>query len=297
MDRFRQMTLFMNIVEEGSITKAANRLDLSKSVLSQHLKQLESDLKTTLLKRTTRKQVLTVAGQKFYDHCREMHSIANLAWEEVQEQQTEPSGKLTLTAPNALMESVVVPALVDVFTSYKNVSLDLICSDQQLDLMEHDIDLAVRVGFSKDSNYKQKRIGEFTDILCRSKKTITQSHKPPYIANHWQGQKIVHQMAHNQTGVSKEMAFTPTHRTNTVYQTKSLISKGMGIGLIPDILIDAKDELVPVIENYHLAPTPVFVLHPFKSAVPISVSVAMNAIETSLHMRDKYDKNYVCKKV
>ncbi|PKF79556.1 transcriptional regulator [Vibrio sp. vnigr-6D03] len=290
MDRFRQMTLFMNIVEEGSITNAANRLDLSKSVLSQHLKQLESDLKTTLLKRTTRKQVLTVAGQKFYDHCREMHSIANLAWEEVQEQQTEPSGKITVTAPNALMDSVVVPALVDAFASCKNVSLDLICSDQQLDLMEHDIDLAVRVGLSKDSSYKQKRIGEITDVLCRSKKESTHSHESPYVANHWQGQKIVHKMAHNQTGVSQEFVFTPTHRTNTIYQTKSLISKGIGIGLIPDILINEGDELVPVIENYHVSPTPVFVLHPFKSAIPISVSKATHSIEAMLHMKNRYDK-------
>jgi len=65
MNKLRNMTLFMTIVESGSLTKAAEKLELSKSVLSQHLKQLESELSTTLLKRTTRKQSLTPAGERF----------------------------------------------------------------------------------------------------------------------------------------------------------------------------------------------------------------------------------------
>ncbi|WP_331386585.1 LysR family transcriptional regulator [Aliivibrio salmonicida] len=83
MNKLKQMTLFMTIVETGSITKAADKLELSKSVISQHLKQLENDLSVPLLKRTTRKQVLTTSGEHFYLQCCEMHQLAEKAWSDI----------------------------------------------------------------------------------------------------------------------------------------------------------------------------------------------------------------------
>ncbi|GAA06590.1 bacterial regulatory helix-turn-helix, lysR family protein [Photobacterium leiognathi subsp. mandapamensis svers.1.1.] len=73
MNKLRQMSIFAHIVEEGSVSAAANKLDLSKSVVSQHLKTLEQELGITLLKRTTRRHTLTQAGEAFYQSCREIN--------------------------------------------------------------------------------------------------------------------------------------------------------------------------------------------------------------------------------
>ncbi|MDN3685297.1 hypothetical protein QW180_23735 [Vibrio sinaloensis] len=69
---------------------------------------------------------------------------------------------------------------------FPDVSLSLIAEDHQLDLMQHDLDLAIRVGDSKDSNYKQRKLGQFRDVLCQSASSAIPVEQASYIANHWQ---------------------------------------------------------------------------------------------------------------
>ncbi|SKA62604.1 DNA-binding transcriptional regulator, LysR family [Enterovibrio nigricans DSM 22720] len=208
MQNLRQMTVFMNVVESGSITKAAEKLDVSKSVISQSLKQLENELETTLLKRTTRRQALTPSGEQFYKHCCDMHRLAEKAWEEIKTQQTVPKGKIRITAPNALMASLVVPALLDVFSEYRDVELDLVNDDHQLDLMENNIDLAIRAGQSAPSNYKQRRIGEFRDVLCCAKAFSGDFRSTPYIVHQWQQRPVEHVLENRVTRESLCLQYT-----------------------------------------------------------------------------------------
>ena len=168
MNRLRQMSVFAHIVEAGSITAAAESLQLSKSVVSQHLKSLETDIGVALLKRTTRRQTLTTAGEKFYEQCRKLNDVANSAWTEAQDSLREPQGKVRITAPNALMGALVAPAIGELLSRYPKLEPELISSDSQLNLFEDNIDLAIRVGRSPQSNVKQRRIGEFRDVLCMS---------------------------------------------------------------------------------------------------------------------------------
>ncbi|TKB50126.1 LysR family transcriptional regulator [Ferrimonas aestuarii] len=280
MNKLRQMQLFMTIVEAGSITKAADRAELSKSVLSHHLKQLERQLEVTLLKRTTRRQSLTVAGERFYQHCRKMNQVAEQAWDEVRADQRIPSGKLTLTAPHALMNAVVTPALVKAFADFPQLSLNLVCEDTQLDLMASGIDVAIRVGQSPDSNYRQKRIGGFREWLCQPSGADIELASAPYIANHWQGAHIEHEYR-DDGGKCQTQHFTAAHRTNTVHQTLSLIELGLGIGLIPDLLMASHQGVEPVSPAIGNSLS-VYALHPYHSAVPKSVSMAIEAIEQAL---------------
>lgn len=94
MNKLRLMSLFVHIVECGSISKAADKLELSKSVLSSALKQLELELDTCLLKRTTRKQTLTSTGERFYEQCAQMTKQAEAAWLEATELKQVPTGSL-----------------------------------------------------------------------------------------------------------------------------------------------------------------------------------------------------------
>ena len=148
MNKHKQMLIFKTIVDSGSISKAAERLELSKSVLSNHLKHLENELNVDLLKRTTRRQSLTLAGEQFYQHCVALNDVMSRAWEDIHQLQHQPQGKVSVTAPVALMDSIVIPALSDAFALYPKVSLHLIADDRQLDLLQHDIDIAIRVGES-----------------------------------------------------------------------------------------------------------------------------------------------------
>lgn len=94
MHKLRQMSIFAHIVEQGSVSAAALKLDLSKSVVSQHLKRLEEELGASLLKRTTRRQVLTPMGERFYLSCKDLNNLADSAWESAQSELEDLKGAL-----------------------------------------------------------------------------------------------------------------------------------------------------------------------------------------------------------
>lgn len=276
------MSIFAHIVDEGSISSAADVLQLSKSVISQHLKSLEVELGVTLLKRTTRRQTLTSVGEAFYKKCKSLNHIADSAWLDIQESAETPKGHVGITAPNALMEVLITPVIAQLLQQYPQLEPELISHDHHVNLSANNIDIAIRVGHSGDSNLKQKRIGEFRDVLC-GKKEIVYSSKVidelPYISNSWQGKKISHEF----TSKVKPAIYYENEAqciTNSFHSCLSLINAGAGIGIIPDFhmpLIEA--EIVSVMPGYDLPLNPVYALHPYDKQIPLSVKVCIKAIE------------------
>lgn len=297
MNQLRHMAVFAHIVETGSITAAAELLQLSKSVVSQHLKTLEQNLGITLLKRTTRRQTLTAAGQDFYQHCKALNHIADQAWQQAQEVLEVPKGKVRITAPNALMETLIAPAIAEVMKEFPLLYPELISSDIRHDLMADNIDLAIRVGQSGDSNIKQRRIGEFRDVLCASAVLLAQNNiaEAAYIANSWQDKKIRHEFKSSKTQASKIKASTIKGQVPLIFEAEArcitnsfntcftLIEAGAGIGLIPEFRLASKESILkPVFPDYQLPINPVYALHTFAAQLPMSVSVCLNAIEQKL---------------
>ena len=292
MNQLRHMSVFAHIVETGSITAAADSLQLSKSVISQHLKALEQGLGVTLLKRTTRRQVLTSAGKDFYEHCKALNQIADQAWQQARDVLEVPTGPIRITAPNALMETLVAPAIALLMKEHSLLQPELISSDSQLDLMTENIDLAIRVGQSIDSNIKQRRIGEFKDVLCSSATLLAQGNieQAPYIANSWQGKKISHEFNTAGGKQQESLRFATEARciTNSFNTCFNLITSGAGMGLVPEFILNSNtansnaSHLQPVFPGYELPLNPVYALHTFATQVPLNVSLCLNAIEQQL---------------
>lgn len=291
MNQLRHMSVFAHIVETGSITAAAESLQLSKSVISQHLKALEQGLGVTLLKRTTRRQVLTTAGKDFYEHCKALNQIADQAWQQARDVLEVPKGLIRITAPYVLMETLVAPAIAVLMKEYPLLQPELISSDSHLDLMTENIDLAIRVGQSIDSNIKQRRIGSFKDVLCSSVALLAQENieQAPYIANSWQGKKISHEF--KPRGEKQESLLFTTEAsciTNSFNTCFSLITSGAGIGLVPEFILNSNTEnsktsnLQPVFPGYELPLNPIYALHTFATQVPFNVSLCLKAIEKQL---------------
>jgi len=285
MNQLRHMSVFAHIVETGSITAAAEALQLSKSVVSQHLKALEQALGVTLLKRTTRRQTLTAAGKDFFAHCKELNTIADNAWLQAQEVLEVPKGDIRITAPSALMETLVAPAISLLMPQYPLLKPQLISNDHQLDLVNENIDLAIRVGQSRDSAIKQRRIGEFKDVLCSNQPALKQGQNhldAAYIANAWQGNQIDHVFKDN---IGKELHFKTQARcrANSFYTCLTLIKSGAGIGLIPDFkLASINPALHEVFPHYQLPVNPVYALYTYDKQLPLSLKVCLAAIEEQL---------------
>lgn len=287
MNQLRYMSVFAHIVERGSITAAAEHLELSKSVVSQHLKGLEEELGVVLLKRTTRRQALTAAGKTFYEHCRELNRVTDIAWQQVKGTLKEPQGKVRITAPNALMGSLVAPAIGPVIRKHPLLELELVSSDQHLDIASDDIDLAIRVGASEISTIKQRRIGEFRDVLCAASELVEQGvdETTLYVSNVWQGKLIQHQFSHRETG--ERLDFLPSTRckVDSFHTALALINESAGVGLIPDFLLEQlKPSIAEVFPKFRLPINPVYALHPYGSLLPLSVSVCLASIENRLSL-------------
>lgn len=283
MNKLKQMSIFAHVVEQGSVSAAAEKLELSKSVVSQHLKILEQELGASLLKRTTRRQTLTSMGERFYLSCKDINVIAESAWDMAKSELKEPQGRIRITAPNALMDLLVAPIIADLMKQYPKLKPELISDDQHLDFMEHDIDLAVRVGSSRDSNLKQKRLGEFKDVLCGVTSMLERELESiPYIANSWQGKQVTHHF-HSQTEEGFVYKQQASCVTNSFHSCHALIKSGVGIGVIPDFYISQlSGQVVDVLPSFELPTNTVYALNPFTSNTPIAIQLCVQALEEKL---------------
>lgn len=174
MGNLRRLTYFVSVVETGSFTAAAERLGITKAVVSQQVARLESEFKTSLLVRTTRKVQPTEAGQAFYQRCAMILREAEEAFDELAEGATEPSGTLRLTAPFDYGIGVVVPVIAAFRQRYPGCKVDAVLSDQTLNIMSGNIELAIRVGWLAETGLQARKIGTFRQLLVASSAMATQ---------------------------------------------------------------------------------------------------------------------------
>ena len=277
------MYVFSQVAAAGSISKGAECLGLSKSVVSQHLKALEEELGVVLIKRTTRLQHLTSVGEQFYLKCQKMNQICEGAWDEVRQNQDVPRGRLRITSSHALMSSLVAPAAGHLLKEYVELNIELITNDHHLDLMSEDVDLAIRVGGSGDSNLRQRRIGHFRDVLCINQSAnISAPEQVPYIANHWQGRQVQHHFCHRHTQETQVLAFQPRCTADSFNTCLGLIHQGDGMGIIPEFIYHRQEGLKEVLPEYQLPVVDVYALHPFQGKPPVGISMCLRLIEQHL---------------
>lgn len=168
LGNLRRLAYFVSVVETGSFTAAAERLGITKAVVSQQVARLENEFRTSLLVRTTRKVQATETGQAFYRRCALILREAEDAFDELAEASTEPSGMLRLTAPLDYGVGVVVPAIAAFTQNYPGCKVDAILSDQTLDIMSGNIELAIRVGWLAETGLQARKIGTFRQLLVAS---------------------------------------------------------------------------------------------------------------------------------
>jgi len=160
-----RLAYFAAVVDTGSFTRAAERLGITKAVVSQQVAQLERELRTTLLVRTTRRVQPTEAGRAFHARCVMILREAEDAFDELAQASTEPTGTLRIAAPNDYGTSIVVPVVTAFAARYPACRIELMLSDQTHDLLSGDIDMAIRVGWLSDSGLQARRIGSFRQLL------------------------------------------------------------------------------------------------------------------------------------
>jgi DNA-binding transcriptional LysR family regulator len=175
MDNLTDIGVFVKVVDRGSFTLAADNLGLSRAVVSKYISRLEKRLGARLLNRTTRRLSLTEAGAALFEASRGAIERIEEAEAAVAHLQSEPRGRLRVSAPMSFGILHLGPAIGDFARAHPAVTLDLRLDDRFVNLVEDGYDVAVRIGALTDSSLVARRIGTTRAVACAS---------PEYLAEH-----------------------------------------------------------------------------------------------------------------
>lgn len=238
------MAVFAKVVEEGSFSAAADALGLGKSVVSIHVSQLEKSLRCQLLVRTTRKLLLTEEGRIFYQRCKQLVDVADVARHELESGLAVPAGLVRVSSSIAFGESVLSRLIPEFRLAYPEVQIELMLDNKFVDLNDENFDLAIRIGDFDGSNLRMTNIGDTKVPLCASRDLAQKSsiETPGDLAS--QTWIIVTQWStaggvrlRHRSGREKIIKLANVLKTNGGGVAKSLILNGAGVGPLPDYAI------------------------------------------------------------
>lgn len=268
MKNWEAMEAFVEVVRQGSFSAAANQLGVSASHISRLVSQLETDLGTTLLFRTTRRIRLSESGELYYQHCRDLPEALSSAEEVISSLNQAPVGSFKMTCATTFGERYIAPLMNDFLSTHPQIELDFHLTNRPVDLIEEGYDLAIRMGSMKDSSHLSRRLCNRVEYLCASREYVDQHGMPHTLAelnkhqcltgskNHWQFQ---------QNGQRKELKITSQYRSNSGLALLDAVKKGLGIAQLPDYYVNddlASGRLIALLPQYQYPYSGVWLVYP-----------------------------------
>jgi DNA-binding transcriptional LysR family regulator len=263
LGNLRRLAYFVAVVETGSFTAAAERLGVTKAVVSQQVARLEREFRTSLLVRTTRKVMATEVGRAFYERCAVVLREAEHAFDDLTERSAEPSGTLRLTAPFDYGVGVVVPAIAAFTKRYPACKVDAVLSDQTLDLMSGNIEMAIRVGWLTETSEQARKIGAFRQVLVAPssmKRQLSKLDSPadiaglPFVANTALREPLRWTFSSDQAE-RQVVQMQASIFLDATLAVREAVCQGAGLSVLPDYAVAADlaaGRLVEVLPRWQL---------------------------------------------
>jgi len=291
MDKLRSMHTFVRIVDEGSLTAAANALRSSLPAVVRTLATLEEHLNVRLLNRTTRRISLTEEGKVYLERCRSILAEVEEAEAVLTAGQVEPSGTLTITAPVLLGQLYVAPAVTRFVQRYDKVRCKLVLADHIVNLLEENVDVGIRIGHLDDSSLVAQKVTTIRRLVAAS---------PAYLRKHGvpkHPKELVTANCICSTGISSSpWAFREGSREFTVPVSGNLefnqvaaaaeaCAEGMGFGrfiayqAMPYI---AQKRLRIVLDQFEVPPLPLSIVYPHARLLPSRTRVFVDWMKKEL---------------
>ena len=238
--------VFVQTVQAGSFSRAAEQLNLSRSAVGKTIARLEERLHTRLFHRTTRRQTLTDDGQAFYEHC--LRALAELEQGEkrLDQGRKEIAGRLRITMPALYGRCIVAPVLMRLAQQYPQLALELYYSDQVIDLIDGGFDLAIRSGTLPDSTLlRSRRVAQQRMSLCAAPGWLQQHGTPQTLDDlrrcagirYQRGDFLPPWQFPGADGVLTSINPPAALQLNDLGSALDAAVLGLGIGWLPDWLI------------------------------------------------------------
>ncbi|MFT4812218.1 MAG: DNA-binding transcriptional LysR family regulator [Marinoscillum sp.] len=273
-EQLKSMVVFAQVVEQGNFTAAAKHIGLSRAVVSYHIKKLESQLGVKLLNRSTRSIGLTEAGTEYYQSCRIIADQASAANQKIENLKNEPEGLLKITCPVNVGLQMVVPALNDFRCLYPKIELDVMLTDEVVNIIQEGIDLAIRGAPLPDSGLQANKLSTLQTCLCGSPSYFKKRGRPLDPTDLEQHDWVVYKMTSGAIELKKgsrsySIAVRGGISTNNAAARTAFIEGGHGLAKIP--VYDAWPKiqagtLESVLDDYQLKDIDIYGVFPPGSA-------------------------------
>lgn len=272
LDQLRQIAIFAKTIDHGSFRAAARALRLSPSVVSHHVTQLEERLGTALIYRSTRKLSLTPDGERLLVAARAMIDAAETGLQAVSSETRQPSGVLRLTVPAVMAQSKLVDQLAAYAITHPFVQLSLDFSDLRRELIGDGFDVAIRMGWLKDSSLMARKLFDVERRLMAAQSYLETRPDPasPQELRDWDwlelspvGQKNpAFRKSRQRTVVPRPPSRISVNDASALYR---LTRAGAGIAIIPEFLAEADvaaGRMRHILADWTVEPVGVFAVWP-----------------------------------
>jgi DNA-binding transcriptional LysR family regulator len=278
--RWDLMESFVHVVVAGSFSAAADRLNVSKSLLSKKVSQLERHLGTQLLVRTTRRLNPTDAGQTLFHKCERLFNDLEEAEQSVLSLDLMPRGHLRVVCTDVLGEQYVARAAAEICGAHSLLKVDVHVTMRTVDLVAEGYDLAIRYGDLTDSSLKARKVYELPHVVCAS---------PAYFRRHRQPTNVDDLRDHNcivatfdpcaswhfkVDGKDIAIDLQGNWRSNSGSALVTAAVEGVGVCRLPELYVREfleSGELVETLRDYRSDPLPVWMVYPNARYTPAKV--------------------------
>lgn len=270
MDKLRGMETFIAVVESGSFTGAATRLEMSAVMVGKYIALLEAQLGTRLLERNTRRQSLTDAGRVYVEEARRVLEQVAIAESSVERLRLAPAGTLRISAPTSFGACVISPLAAAFLQTWPEVRLELDLTNRMVDLVDEGIDLAIRIGDIRQTDVVAKFLCPYRMTICASPDYLARHgtpHTPADLVDHLCLSHTVWTARNEWTlpGVEGEVRWKRDAilRCNDGHGLRMAAVAGAGLLLQPEVLLAeelASGRLIRVLEGFTPQPRPIHLL-------------------------------------
>jgi DNA-binding transcriptional LysR family regulator len=281
MDRFEAIRTLLAAVDGGSLTAASRQLGMPLPTVSRNVSELEARLGTQLVIRTSRKLLLTDAGNAFVAAGRRVLEQLDEAERAAAGEYRRPRGDLLVTAPIMFGKLHVTPVVLAFLAAYPEVNVRAVLFDHVIDLVENHVDVAVRIGHLPDSGLVAARIGEIHWVICASPAYLS-THGTPVaaddLAQHdciaFEGLQMVRTWPFGRGTDAKTVAIRPRFAANTAEAVIEAAIAGIGIARLTSYQAAGairQGRLVSLLRGHNPEPLPVHLVHTGPPLVPLKM--------------------------
>ena len=284
-----KLRVFHAVADAGSLTHAGDRLNLSQSAVSRQIRALEESLNTTLFHRHARGLILTEQGELLFDATRSMTKRLDAAAARIRDSEDEVFGELRVTTTTGFGTLWLVPRLPKLYERYPGLKIDLMLEERVLDLPMREADVAIRMKEPSQAELIRKRLMTVQMLLYASRDYISEIGEPKELEDITSHRLICQhtnsaQVAAGAALVQHLMTYNPASllTVNNYFGVLQGVINNLGIGVLPDYLVEDFPELVRVLPQIESADVPVFLAYPEELRQSRRVSVFRDFVQEEI---------------